>query len=182
MRIVRFRSTKLVVRNRTTALDILQEASSAIVAKDDVELAVRTKAHDTAVVITPRRLTSILLQRAQFDQIAIECECRTVPDVPIDSISQERNLIDVCGVYAGAAFGPVQIHKTVLREVRMQSDSQQASLGSIVDCEIEWSGLQSAVDDSLNLAGRSLQNEEIVEPDKCDARRLIESGNHSVHG
>ena len=62
MRIVRFGPTKLIVRNRATTLEILQEAAPAVVAEDDVELAVRTKANHTAVVITTRGLTSILLQ------------------------------------------------------------------------------------------------------------------------
>src|SRR6476659_3380138 len=76
MCIVRFRSTKLVVRNGTTALEVLQEASPAVVAENDVKLAVRTKAHYAAVVITTRRLAGVLLQRSQLDQVAIECECR----------------------------------------------------------------------------------------------------------
>ena len=71
---------------------ILQEAASAVIAKDDVQLAVRTKSQDAAIVIAARRLTRILLQRTQLDQIAIERERRSIPDVTIDAVSEKRHL------------------------------------------------------------------------------------------
>src|SRR5215510_4720246 len=162
MRIIGFWSTKLIVGNRATARDVLQKTSPAVVAEDDVELAVRTEAKHAAVVITTRRLTGILLQCVQLDQVAIKREYRTIPDVTIDSISQQRHLIGVCGVNAGTAFSPVEVDKTILREVRVQGDSQQAPFGGVVDCEIQWRGLQSAIDDPLYFAGRFFQHKEIV--------------------
>src|SRR5262249_19318518 len=52
VRVVRFRPAKLIVGNRTTLPDILEEATPAVVAEDDVQLAVGTKSQNATVVIT----------------------------------------------------------------------------------------------------------------------------------
>ncbi len=72
MGIVRLRSAKLIVGNWTAVGDVLQETAPAVIAKKDVELAVRSKAQDTTIVISPRRLTSVRLQGAQPDQVPIK--------------------------------------------------------------------------------------------------------------
>ena len=180
VRVVRLWSTKLIVGNGTTACNVLKETAPAVIAEDDVKLAVRTETHHAAVVITARRLTGVLLQRAQLDQIAIERQSRTIPDVTIDTIAEQRYLIRVRGVGAGAALSPEEVNKTVLRETRMQRDPEQTALGSIVDREIERRAVQRAVDDALHPARRSFQHEKIIWSKKRDADWLLESGDNGA--
>ena len=71
MRIVWLWPTKLVVGNRTK-LVVLQEAAAAIVAHQDVELAIRTEAQNASVMITAKRLICISLKSPQPDEIAIK--------------------------------------------------------------------------------------------------------------
>jgi hypothetical protein len=109
MFIIGRRATKLIVRNWTTTRKVLQEATPAVVAKDDVKLPIRTESQNTAIVITTRWLARILLQGSQFDEIAIESQRQAIPHITIDTVAEHRNFVDVCCIDARAAFGPEKI-------------------------------------------------------------------------
>src|SRR6185369_5014100 len=117
--VIRLRTAELIVRNRTATRQILQEPAPAVIADNDVNLAVGTNAQHTTVMIATRRLARVLLQGSQLDKVSIEGERRTIPHVPVDAISKQRHLIDIRGVGAGAAFRPIQVNKPVLCKLRM---------------------------------------------------------------
>ena len=81
---------------------ILQLAAPAVVAKEDVEFAVRTKSQHAAVVITAwwllfvalvwRHRCAVVLKRPKHDQIVIESQTGAIPNKPIDPISKQRHL------------------------------------------------------------------------------------------
>ena len=71
MSIVRFRSTKLIVRYGTK-LVVLQRSAAAVIAHQYVKFAVRTEAQDAAIVIAAQRLIGIGLVGVQSDEITIK--------------------------------------------------------------------------------------------------------------
>ena len=100
----------VVARRRGALGQVLQPAATALVADDDVQLAVGAEANDAAVVVAARILRrvalvrrlrrGVVLERAQRDQVAIEGERLAVPDESIDAIAEQRDLQDDIGVVA----------------------------------------------------------------------------------
>src|SRR4029078_11414069 len=116
----------------------------------------------------------------KLDQITIKHEGRSVPHVTIDAVSEKRYLIDVRGIATSAAYGPIKIDESVLLEMRMQGDAQQATLGSVIDRQIERRARQCAVEDTLDFAGRLFENKKIVGTNERHAGRLIESSDNGI--
>src|SRR5205085_12598948 len=101
VRVVGFGAAELVVlrdgagacRGRAAG-EVLKHSAPAVVADDDVELAVGAEAQDAAVVVAARGLARVLLQRAQAYEVAVEGEGRAVPDVAVNAITQERHFVN----------------------------------------------------------------------------------------
>src|SRR2546429_9090952 len=80
-----------------TARKILQEPSPAIVTHHDVKLTVRTKTQNAAVMVSSKCLISVGLIGAQFDQVAIERQRRSVPHVPVNPIRKRLKYVrEIC--------------------------------------------------------------------------------------
>jgi hypothetical protein len=105
VRIIRFRTTKLIVRlyragtiRSWTTRKILKLSAPSVVAEENVEFSVGTKPQHTAVVIAAGRLCfialtgrdrrAVVLKSAQHDQVVIESERRTIPNEAIDTIAK----------------------------------------------------------------------------------------------
>jgi len=88
--------TKLIIGNRPE-LVVLQQPTAAIVAHQNVQLAVWTKPQYAAVMISTQGLIGISLVSAQLDQVAIKCQRRAVPNVTIDAIRQRlKDISQIC--------------------------------------------------------------------------------------
>src|SRR5204863_5399810 len=122
------------------------------------------------------------LQRTKFDQITIKRKRRPIPDVPVDSIAKQRHVVCVRAVYTRSTFSPVEINKSVLRKLRMQSNAEQPSFGSAIHWQVQHCALQTSVYNPLNLTGCFLSNEEVVWSNECQTRRLIEAGDYCANG
>ena len=88
-------SPKLIVGDGRAGTDggraarkILEKTAPAVVAHQNVKLAVRAESQDAAIVIAAQRLIRISLISAQLDQVAIEDQRALVPKVSIDAIRQ----------------------------------------------------------------------------------------------
>src|SRR5947208_943633 len=76
---------------------VLQPAAAALVAHEEVELPVRTKLHDAAIVVAlfraviragmPSDCDVVGLARTQHDDVAIECQRRAIPYVAVEAIA-----------------------------------------------------------------------------------------------
>ena len=166
VRVVGLRTTERVVdegrRLKWPVRQILEPAAAALVAHEDVELAVRSESHHAAVVVARRvgvvrpRVSGngdvVRLQRAQHDDVAVERQRRPVPDEAVDAVAQQRHVGVDGRVRAGAALGPADVHARRRGEVRMQDQAEQSSLRVGVHGKIEHGrGLNDAVDDALDL-------------------------------
>ena len=63
----------------------------------------------------------------------------------------------------------------------MQGNAEQSSLRCAVHGKIEDGRLNDAVHHALYFSGRLLEDEHVVDPEKRDARRLIESRHNRSH-
>ena len=181
-------------RGRRPVHEILQLAAAAVVAKLDVQLAVRTEPDDAAVVIAARlAVRQIVLKRAKLDQVSIERQRRSVPDETVDAVSKQRHGENIVGVRTCLrrvrAFrdsrnkriggwrrraGPEEIHKMSGCKIRVQGNSQESAFRCVVDGEIEGRSCHRSVDDVLDLTSRLLEHQKLIGTQKCDRYRLIE--------
>src|SRR5205085_8492331 len=97
-------------------------------ADDDVEFAVGAEAYDAAVVIAAMR-GLVGLEGMQPDERLLKRERRAVPQITVNAIAQERHVVHVRGVRAGAALSPIEIDARVRGKLRTQGDAEQAALG-----------------------------------------------------
>src|SRR5688572_25014456 len=105
MSIVWLRATELIIWNCLSRASgcwatgqILYVTASSHIPDEDIEFAIRPKGKDTAIVVAARRLSfvtlirrfgcSIILERAQFDQVEIKCQALTIPEEAVDTIAQ----------------------------------------------------------------------------------------------
>src|SRR6185503_12818626 len=203
MSIIRLRTAKLIVRLRWSRTisgwstrQVLKLTTPSIVAKENVELAIWSKAKHAAVVIAARRLCfvtlvgrnrrSVVLKRTQHDQVVVKRQRRSIPGKTIDAVSDQRHLKYFFSVgskhvcietsrlvgkerisrQSRAATGPVQIDAGVRREIRMSRDAQQPAFRSKVHAEIQHGSLLHTSSDSLHLAVVLLENQEVVVADE----------------
>ena len=137
MGIVGFGPAELIVWHRRSTRHILEESAPAIVPHQNVKFTVGTKTQDTAIVITSQRLVGVGLISTQLDQVAIEHQRGSIPNVSIDAIAEQRNIRQIRRIKARAALSPVKIDQPIEFEVRIQSEAKQSTFGSAVHCQIE---------------------------------------------
>jgi hypothetical protein len=174
VRVVRLRPAELVVRDpgaERAVHEVLQLSAPAVVADDDVELAVGPEPDHAPVVIAPQRLARIGLERAEPDDVRVEGERRAVPREPVDAVSEQRHVGEVAAVRARAALGPVEEQLAVDEELRRERDAEQPPLGRAVDGQVEDRRLHGAVHDPQHLAGVLLEDEHVVRSEERDADR-----------
>src|SRR5258708_1991331 len=112
MGVVRFWPAELIILNDwprasagRTAGKILKKAAPTVITHQDVELAIRPKSQNAAVVISAQRLIRIGLIGAQLDQIAIEGQRRAIPNITIDPVRQRlKDVREIRRVGARAAL------------------------------------------------------------------------------
>jgi hypothetical protein len=90
--VIRLRTAELIIRiyrerADRTVWQILKLPASADVANHDVQLAIRAKADDAAVMIAALRLACVRLKRSQLDNILVKREVYAVPDKAVDAIA-----------------------------------------------------------------------------------------------
>src|SRR5687767_11556024 len=162
MRIVRFGSTKLIIRNCLSGAGgcwatgkILQLTTPSHIPNEDIEFAIRPEGKDTAIMIATRGLSlvtlarrfrcSIILERAQLDQIEIKGQALTIPDETVDTIAQQGYCQYITIVRAklrciSTLFlrgeersfswrrrcntAPIQVDKMIRCKIRVKSDTQ----------------------------------------------------------
>ena len=193
MRVVRRRPAEGVVHERRgqerAVRQVLQPAAAALVAHEDVELAVGTESHHAAVVVAVLGVGVVGAGVAghrrccrSAGSAAGSCCCRTSASTPFQMKRSTRlpssgTSLDAAGVRAGAALGPADVDPRVRREVRVQHHAQQPALGVGVHGEIEHRRrLDDAVDHTLDLAGCLLEHQEIVGAEEDDPDRLGDAG------
>src|SRR5262249_51111936 len=152
---------------------VLQPAAAAVVADDDVQLAVGAEVEDAAVVVAGHlggvAAVAVVLEGVQADQVLAEGEggAGGGPDEAGHAVAQQGGVGDVAADGPGAALGPVQEDVVVAGEIGAEGDAEQAALGVGVDrqvvdragAEVEAGGGDDAVDDVVDLAGVLLQHE-----------------------
>src|SRR5215475_14807390 len=107
MRIVGLGTSELVVRDgcsragrSRTAWKILHPTAPAVIADDDVELAVRAKLDHPAIVVAAERLPFISLKSMQLDQVPIEPQSMAIPDKAVHSVAEQGHIGQVGAVHA----------------------------------------------------------------------------------
>ena len=151
VRVVGRRAAKLIVRRghvrRTvgvvdrSAPEILQVAAPPEIADEDVQLVVGTDAEDAAIVVSSRRLSGVLLDGAEADDVRALRETGSVPHETVDPVTEQRRLIQRCGVRSRRALRPVEEYLRSRWKIRMKRDAEQPAFGAVVHREIEHSGL-----------------------------------------
>ena len=189
MGVVRLRSPERVVddrwRQERPVRQVLQPPSAALVAHEDIELAVRPEPHHAAVVVAvlvrvvrawmAGNRNVVGLAGAQQDEILRQRQRRAIPDEAIDAVAEQRHVGHPRAIRARAALRPTNEHVRSRREVRMQYQAQQASLRVRVHRQVENRyRLNDAVDDPLHLTRCLFQHEGVVRPDEDDADWLIQ--------
>jgi hypothetical protein len=92
--IVRLRAAKLIIRlagAKRPVRKILQLTTPALIAEKDVKLPIRPESQYATVMIAALRLTRILLNCPELDDILIERQGRTVPSETVHSVSEQRS-------------------------------------------------------------------------------------------
>ena len=190
MRVVRLRPAAGIVDEglglERAVRKILQPAAAPLIAHEDVERSIRPESHDSAVVV-PRRIVVVRsrvsgdwevvgLQRAHFDDVSIEGERRAIPDEPIHTVAEERDVEDRIRVGSGAALSPSNVHPRRRRKVWMKDQTQETALRVGVDREIEhWRGLDDTRGHALHHARRLFEHEEVVLTQKDNPDRLADA-------
>ncbi len=59
--------------------------------------------------------------------ISIKGQNRTVPNVSVNAIAEQSDLVEVQRVSAGVAFAPEEVNEFVRSKLRMQRNSQEAA-------------------------------------------------------
>jgi hypothetical protein len=174
MRVVRLGTAELVVVDtwaERTIDKVLELPAAAVVADDDVELAVGAEAKDSAVVVPPQGLARVRLERAEPDQIPVEGERRAVPVEAVDPVAEQRNGFESAGVGAGRALGPVEVDEPVGPELRVEGDAEQSALGREVDGEVQNRHRRGSAHDALHFAAVLLEHEHVAGAEEPEADR-----------
>ena len=168
VRVVGLGSAELVVRRSPApngpSMQVLHLAAAAVVADEDVELAVGAEEDHAAVVVAAQRLAGVGLERAQRDDRAVERQRRAVPLEAVDAIAEQRH------VGEASLSAPVLLSVQKGRRTgscwkpRVQGDAEQAALRRRVDRQVEHGRRDGAVDDPLDPAAALLEHEEVVRP------------------
>ena len=140
-------------------------AAAAKVADEDVQLVVGSDPEHASIVIAPLRLSSILLQRAQHDDVGVLRQAGAVPDETVHAIAEQERLTQNAGIQSCRTLRPVQEHMRCCRKVRMQGDAEQSAFRAVVDRKVEHSRLRIALH-ADHAAGLFLQHEHIVGADE----------------
>jgi hypothetical protein len=144
------------------------------------------------VALAGRNRSAVVLKRPEHDQVAVEHECGTVPAEAVDPVAEEGHRQDVSSVRAELgrlraprrrreerivgwrwrrAARPEEIDAGIGREVRVQRDPEQPSLGRVVHSEIEHGRGHHTVRHPLHLAGVLFECQKVVRSEERDAGR-----------
>ena len=140
-------------------------AAAPKVADEDIQFVVGSDSEHTAIVIATLRLSSILLQRTQHDDVGVLRQAGAVPDETVDAIAEQERLTQNPGIHSCRTFRPVQEHMRRRRKVRMDGDAEQSAFRAVVDRKVEHSCLRIALH-ADHPAGLFLQHQHIVRADE----------------
>src|SRR5207247_5766 len=97
------------------------------------------KEYLAGIVVAAHGLVGVGLERSQHDDVPVQSQSLRgrVPNKSIHAIPERRRFGQIRAINAGAALGPVEIDSMTLSEIRLQSNAEQAALGSGVDGQVE---------------------------------------------